>query len=190
MARRFAGQAVREADLAAAIDEERAVLAELTAGGLIRGMGYEKRVSVGMTEAERLQKAFDQLFDLQEGEKVPALSGIREAYAVATHDYAVTGVHAPGAVAGSGHHDLDLLLPAGHQHEQAAAQGLPGMAVASGRSACTITPIKDFKLQNRVRLGAFGSLSTVAEDTAYTTHHAWRTRRRPTRRPSAATWWR
>jgi phage major head subunit gpT-like protein len=34
---------------------------------------------------------------------------------------------------------------------------------------CTITPIKDFKQQNRVRLGAFGSLTTVAEDTAYTT---------------------
>jgi Mu-like prophage major head subunit gpT len=33
---------------------------------------------------------------------------------------------------------------------------------------CTITPIKDFKQQDRIRLGAFGSLSTVAEDTAYT----------------------
>ncbi|MGH2411869.1 MAG: Mu-like prophage major head subunit gpT family protein, partial [Chloroflexota bacterium] len=32
---------------------------------------------------------------------------------------------------------------------------------------CTITPIKDFKQQDRIRLGAFGSLSTVAEDTAY-----------------------
>jgi phage major head subunit gpT-like protein len=32
-----------------------------------------------------------------------------------------------------------------------------------------ITPIKDFKQQTRVRLGAFGSLSTVAEDTAYST---------------------
>ncbi|GAC1568567.1 MAG: hypothetical protein NVS3B14_18230 [Ktedonobacteraceae bacterium] len=31
----------------------------------------------------------------------------------------------------------------------------------------TIAPIKDFKQQVRVRLGAFGSLSTVAEDTAY-----------------------
>jgi hypothetical protein len=31
-----------------------------------------------------------------------------------------------------------------------------------------IAPIKDFRQQSRVRLGAFGSLSTVAEDTAYT----------------------
>src|SRR6202011_435229 len=33
----------------------------------------------------------------------------------------------------------------------------------------TITAIKDFKQQDRVRLGAFGSLSTVAEDPPYTT---------------------
>ncbi|MGI8828034.1 MAG: Mu-like prophage major head subunit gpT family protein [Chloroflexota bacterium] len=33
----------------------------------------------------------------------------------------------------------------------------------------TIVGIKDFKQQDRVRLGAFGSLSTVNEDTAYTT---------------------
>jgi len=26
---------------------------------------------------------------------------------------------------------------------------------------CTVTPIKDFKQQDRIRLGAFGSLSTV-----------------------------
>ncbi|MGH2511045.1 MAG: Mu-like prophage major head subunit gpT family protein, partial [Ktedonobacteraceae bacterium] len=32
---------------------------------------------------------------------------------------------------------------------------------------CTVTPIRDFKQQTRVRLGAFGSLPTVAEDTAY-----------------------
>jgi len=31
-----------------------------------------------------------------------------------------------------------------------------------------VTPIKDFRQQDRVRLGAFGSLSTVPEDTAYT----------------------
>jgi hypothetical protein len=33
----------------------------------------------------------------------------------------------------------------------------------------TINAIKDFKQQDRIRLGAFGSLSTVAEDAAYTT---------------------
>jgi hypothetical protein len=93
--RRFAGQVVREADLAAAIDEERSVLAELTSSGLIRGMGYEKSIRITMTEGERLQKAFDQLFDIQEGETVPRLSGIREAYVASTHDLEISGVTAP-----------------------------------------------------------------------------------------------
>lgn len=39
---------------------------------------------------------------------------------------------------------------------------------AEWQKFCTITPIRDFKQQTRVRLGAFGSLPTVAEDTAYT----------------------
>jgi len=34
---------------------------------------------------------------------------------------------------------------------------------------CTVVGIKDFKQQDRIRMGAFGSLSTVPEDTAYTT---------------------
>src|SRR5438105_5683182 len=34
---------------------------------------------------------------------------------------------------------------------------------------CSIVGVKDFKTQDRIRLGAFGSLSTVAEDAAYTT---------------------
>src|SRR5438552_9510505 len=32
----------------------------------------------------------------------------------------------------------------------------------------SIVPIRDFKQQSRVRLGAFGSLQIVAEDSAYT----------------------
>src|SRR6185437_3441410 len=34
---------------------------------------------------------------------------------------------------------------------------------------CTEVPMKDFKQQTRVRLGSFGSLATVNEDSAYTT---------------------
>ena len=84
--RRFRGTAINEVTLAAAVEEERTVLAELSAAGLIRGMGFEKSVRVSMTEAERLQKAFDQLFDIYEGERVPELRSIREAYVVATGD--------------------------------------------------------------------------------------------------------
>src|SRR5689334_17502252 len=77
------------------MDEERAVLAELTSSGLIRGMGYEKSIRITMTEGERLQKAFDQLFDIVEGEPVPKLGGIREAYVAATRDVDISGVTSP-----------------------------------------------------------------------------------------------
>jgi len=39
---------------------------------------------------------------------------------------------------------------------------------AEWQKFCTIVPIRDFKQQSRVRLGAFGSLAIVPEDTAYT----------------------
>ena len=93
--KRYGGRVFEADELQGAIAEERELLAALTDAGLIRGMGYEKSIRVGMTEAERLQKAFDQLFDIYEGEKVPALSGIREAYVVATGDPGITGSTAP-----------------------------------------------------------------------------------------------
>ena len=93
--RRFRGRIFESGDLEAAIADERDVLAALTDAGLVRGMGFEKSIRVGMNEAEKLQKAFDQLFDIHEGERVPTLGGIREAYVVATGDAAISGVTAP-----------------------------------------------------------------------------------------------
>jgi len=93
--RRFRGRLFESGDLDAAIADERDMLAALTDAGLVRGMGFEKSIRVGMNEAEKLQKAFDQLFDIHEGERVPTLGGIREAYVVATGDAAISGVTAP-----------------------------------------------------------------------------------------------
>src|SRR5205807_10090684 len=44
---------------------------------------------------------------------------------------------------------------------------LPISWPAEWQKFVTIVPIRDFKQQTRVRLGAFGSLPIVAEDTAY-----------------------
>jgi hypothetical protein len=164
--RRYAGQVVREADLAAAIDEERAVLAELTSSGLIRGMGYEKSIRITMTEGERLQKAFDQLFDIQEGETVPRLSGIREAYVAATRDLEVSGVTAPERLREADTTTATFSFLLGTSMNKRLLKDYQAWP-SEWQKFCTITPIKDFKTQSRVRLGAFGSLATVAEDTAY-----------------------
>jgi len=166
--RRFRGRLFESGDLDAAITDERDMLAALTDAGLVRGMGFEKSIRVGMNEAEKLQKAFDQLFDIHEGERVPALGGIREAYVVATGDAAISGVTAPERL-----HEADvttatfsyLLGTSMNKRLLHDYQAWP----SEWQKFCTVMPIRDFKQQDRIRLGAFGSLSTVPEDTAYTT---------------------
>ncbi len=165
--RRFDGRVFEAGELDAAIDDERGLLAELTTAGLIRGMGFEKRATVGLGEAERLQKAFDQLFDIYEGERVPALSGIREAYCAATGDYAVDGVTAPEKLREADVTTSSFSYLLGTSMNKRLLKDYQAWP-SEWQKFCTVTPIKDFKLQDRIRLGAFGSLSTVPEDTAYT----------------------
>jgi len=166
--KRFGGRVFEADDLHGAIAEERELLAALTDAGLIRGMGYEKSIRVGMTEAERIQKAFDQLFDIYEGEKVPALSGIREAYVAATGDPGITGITAPERLREADVTTSSFSFLLGTSMNKRLLKDYQAWP-SEWQKFCTITPIKDFKQQDRIRLGAFGSLSTVAEDTAYTT---------------------
>jgi len=164
---RYGGRVFEGADLEAAIADERALLAELTDAGLIRGMGYEKQVRVGMNEAERLQKAFDQLFEIYEGERVPALSGIREAYVAATGDGGITGVSALEKLREADVTTATFSYLLGTSMNKRLLKDYQAWP-SEWQKFCTVTPIKDFKQQDRIRLGAFGSLSTVPEDTAYT----------------------
>ena len=166
--RRFSGRLFEQEELQGAVADERALLAALTDAGLIRGMGYEKSIRVGMTESERLQKAFDQLFDIYEGEKVPALSGIREAYCAATGDHAISGVMAPERLREADVTTTSFSYLLGTSMNKRLLKDYQAWP-SEWQKFCTITPIKDFKQQDRIRLGAFGSLSTVPEDTAYTT---------------------
>jgi len=166
--RRFSGRVFEAGELEAALADEWALLAELTDVGLIRGMGYEKQIRVGMSEAERLQKAFDQLFDIQEGERVPQLGGIREAYVVATGDSGITGVSAPERLREADITTATFSYLLGTSINKRLLKDYQAWP-SEWQKFCTVTPIKDFKQQDRIRLGAFGSLSTVPEDTAYTT---------------------
>jgi len=193
--KRFSGTLFNEAQLTEAIAEEKDVLAALDATGEIRGMGYERSFSMGMNEYEKVQAAFDKLFDVAESDlakAVPPFSGLREAFYVATgKDIAqVGGANLP--IRESLAHSLGAYVRAGRLQESEVLLREADVTTASfsyllGTSMnkrllkdyqawpsewqkfSTITAIKDFKQQDRVRLGAFGSLSTVAEDAAYTT---------------------
>jgi hypothetical protein len=183
----FAGRVFEERELDASLGSMRAMLAELHAAGLIRGNGYEKP-SVGqvISEAEKIQAAFDRMFDLEiDSARLGAISGftsIREAYARVTGDASVAGFSdrsTLGAIQISEHAPVSRILEA--DTTTASFSYLLGTSMnkrllkdyqawpAEWQKFCSIAPIKDFKQQVRVRLGAFGSLATVAEDTAYNT---------------------
>jgi phage major head subunit gpT-like protein len=193
--RQFSGRVVDAAVIEAAIADEKAVLAALTSSGEIRGMGHERTITMGMDEYEQLQTAFDQLFDVEESDaakSVPRLSGIREAFLVATGrdigsiggcDHLLRESIAAGLrshVRGAHLTEAEALLREADV-TTASFSALLGTSMnkrllkdyqawpSEWQKFTTIVAIKDFKAQTRVRLGAFGSLSTVAEDAAYTT---------------------
>ncbi len=184
--RRFEGRVFEASELERAISEERETLAALAGLGLIREMGYEKpQVSAMISEAEKIQAAFDRMFDLEVDARfagVRPFNGIREAYARVTGDPAVRGI---SSVSTLGLIKVDESAPITRISESdlttASFSYLLGVSMnkrllhdyqawpAEWKRFCTEVPIRDFKQQIRVRLGAFGSLSTVAEDAAYTT---------------------
>jgi phage major head subunit gpT-like protein len=184
--RRFEGRVFEANDLERAISDERETLAALANLGLIRDMGYEKpQVSSMITEAEKIQAAFDRMFDLEVDARfagVRPFTGIREAYARVSGDPAVRGISSLSTV---GMIKIDESAPVTRITESdlttASFSYLLGTSMnkrllhdyqawpAEWKRFCTEVPIRDFKQQTRVRLGAFGSLSTVAEDAAYTT---------------------
>nr|BBH95024.1 hypothetical protein KTA_32230 [Thermogemmatispora argillosa] len=185
--RRYEGRIFEVAELDEAIAEQRHILAELVTAGLVRDHGYTRpEISEQITEAEKIQAAFDRMFDLEIDTSrlgnIRGFTSIREAYARVTGDPSVSGFsersllgqirigeHAPLMRISEG--DLTtasfsyLLGTSMNKRLLKDYQAWP----AEWQKFCTIVPIKDFKQQTRVRLGAFGSLSTVAEDTAYTT---------------------
>lgn len=182
---RFQGRIVEAHEIDAEIRAQQELLAALSAQGLIRGNGYEKP-SIGsmVTEAEKVQAAFDRMFDLDIDTaklgNVRAFGSIREAYARVTGDASVTGFSERSQL---GTIRVSESAPIGRITEAdtttASFSYLLGTSMnkrllkdyqawpAEWAKFCSIVPIRDFKQQTRVRFGAFGSLPIVAEDTAY-----------------------
>ncbi len=185
IAGQFSGRIFEEAALDTSINAMRAMLAGLTSQGLIRDNGWERTMTGAgqITEAEKLQAAIDCMFDLEPDQSkfagIKGFTSIREAY------YRITG---DSQVSGAQLRDLERIrvsehAPIGRITEAdtttASFSYLLGTSMnkrllkdyqawpAEWQQFCVIAPIKDFKQQSRVRLGAFGSLATVPEDTAY-----------------------
>ncbi|HEV3312611.1 MAG TPA: Mu-like prophage major head subunit gpT family protein [Chloroflexota bacterium] len=197
--RRYDGRVFAESRLTEDIQEEREVLGALSQSGLVTGHGYEKPMQMGMSEYEQLQAAFDKLFDVVESDQarsVPAFGGIRDAFRISTgvDIAAIGGVDRPlqEAYATGLRNYVSAKMAAGQLTEAeyllreadvttSTFSYLLGTSMnkrllkdyqawpSEWQKFTNVVAVKDFKLQDRIRLGAFGSLSTVSEDAAYTT---------------------
>ena len=184
---RFGERIVEAAELEHEINSQNAMLAALAAQGLIRGHSYEKpAIGQMVSEAEKVQAAFDRMFDLEiETSRVGnirAFSSIREAYIRVTGDASVgsfsdrsqlgnirVSEHAPiGRISEADTTTASFSYLLGTSMNKRLLKDYQAWP-AEWQKFCTIIPIRDFKQQSRVRLGAFNSLSIVAEDTAYST---------------------
>lgn len=183
---RFQGRLFEQHELEADLKSQQEMLAALTSSGLIRGHSYEKpMVGQMITEAEKIQAAFDRMFDLEVDSRLATIqpfSSIREAYAQVTGDPGVAGFNdrsTLGTISISEHAPITRVTEA--DTTTASFSYLLGTSMnkrllkdyqawpAEWMRFVTIVPIRDFKQQSRVRLGAFGSLPVVAEDSAYST---------------------
>jgi len=183
---RYQGRIFEQSEFEADLKAQQEMLAALAATGLIRGNAYEKPdIGQMITEAEKIQAAFDRMFDLEIDSarmgQIRPFSSIREAYARVTGDSSVAGFSDRSTL---GNIRVSESAPIARITEAdtttASFSYLLGTSMnkrllkdyqawpAEWMRFCSIVPIRDFKQQSRVRLGAFGSLPVVAEDSAYT----------------------
>jgi hypothetical protein len=159
-----------------AVAEATDLLAALVGVQTVQGMGPARGSATTRSPIERVQVALDRLFGLPVADAdrdVPALTGIREAYVSITGDKRIAGVLAPE----------DSVLEANE-----VTTGVLANVLANSMTKRVIadyaaqpkwwqplvirTVISDFKQQQRIHLNDFASLSTVAENAAYT-NLAW-----------------
>jgi len=183
---RYCGVIFEEKDLDAELNSALTMMARLAQDGIVRGHNYEKPdISSQITEAEKIQAAFDRMFDLDIDTtrlgNIHGFTGILEAYARVTGDAGLFGGisdHSTlGTIRVSESAPITRITEA--DTTTASFSYLLGTSMnkrllkdyqtwpAEWQKFVTIVPIRDFKQQTRVRLGAFGSLPIVAEDTAY-----------------------
>jgi len=196
--KRFKDRVFDEAELLEAIADTKAIFSSVSEAGKITGMGGPAKdpfISTGLTEYEKVQAGMDALFDVFESDAaraLPRISGLREAFFLATGSDIASVGGADRPVRESLSNELRAKVRAGRLTESEALLREADVTTASfsyllGTSMnkrllkdyqawpsewqkfTTVTALKDFKQQDRIRLGAFGSLSTVLEDQAYTT---------------------
>ncbi len=184
---KFAGRIFEESDLDKEINAALTMLAQLTRDGIVRGHGFDRDTIVGsqITEAEKVQAAFDAMMgldiDTSRFGNIKGFTSIREAYTRVTGESSlIAGISSASQLGQIAIHESAPIVRISEADTTTASFSyLLGTSMnkrllkdyqawpAEWMKFCTIAPIRDFKQQARVRLGAFGSLAIVPEDTAY-----------------------
>ncbi|GAC1363804.1 MAG: hypothetical protein NVSMB44_21780 [Ktedonobacteraceae bacterium] len=183
---RYTGRVFEERELEQELTSSRTMLARLTQDGIVRGHTYEKpEIGTQVSEAEKIQAAFDRMFELDIDTSrlgnIRGFTSVREAYARVTGDGALYAGLSPQTTLGDIHVSENAPITRISEADTTTASFsyLLGTSMnkrllkdyqawpAEWQKFVTISAIRDFKQQARVRLGAFGSLPVVAEDTAY-----------------------
>jgi len=189
---RFAGQAPSPVEIQEALHEELVAFELLRrqlggpdpAASPVTGHGTPRHALTVLADGRTrglaaVQAAMDRLFGLEvaesdqralAGHRIPEWSGLREAYAAITGDPLVSGRVDPERSIIREANEVttsvmaSVVLNSMTRRLVRDYQGQP----QDWRRFCSVRPIRDFKTQDRIRLFDFSSLSTVAENAAYT----------------------
>lgn len=159
----------------AEVQAERDYLAKLTEAGKPTGMGG--RVEAGESGSEKLRQMFDDLFDPTKRHR-----SIREAYIQLTGDVHISGhlrecdarrlreaaellpEHLRESISSS---TFSNILGDSITRRMLADYTTPDAVLDWWRGVVSVTPIADFRTNERVRMGGYGSLPTVAQGQPY-----------------------
>lgn len=172
LAARFDGEAsFTEAQVDEAITAEQQYLSRVTESAAVRGLGIDAQAG-----EDRSEKVANQLADFFSGKN--SRMSFREAYVEITGDRDVTGLiqncdvgRLREALAGDFREAISAATFAnilGNSITRAMIEQYNNLeAYQDWQWLVDIVPVRDFRTQERVRMGGYGNLPTVAENGAY-----------------------
>jgi len=169
--KQFSGKVFEAQELTQAIEDQRAMLAELTAGSVIQGPG---RVSGMFSSEDKLQAAVDDLFGAprekaQAGVQTARLSGIRELYLMLTGDDELHGGYRADRVRLATTADFTGLVKNAMNKVVANKWAELGQAGYNWwEKIVTVEHCASLNDITGILVGTVGSLPTVAEGAEYT----------------------
>ena len=159
----YGGRDLSEEDIEMEIQRVREAYAALSPVGRVMETG---RVKVVREPEEKLQMALDRLFNLPvEDTGVPAFHGIREAYVAYTGDGEVTGSVLPHLRVREDYTTAGFPNALGNTLRRVLLKDYRDQDYGIGLIA-QFSSVPDFRTQERVRVGYFGDLPTVATESA------------------------